>query len=113
MGQESLLVNNLQEYKNYWEEELLVSAEKNFIEKHYKVEQGYKEKEREYYMLMTEVFNNDKCELAEWAWKKINGFFEDPEYNENTGEVKSMYYQPIQNIYNTFNNNDNWNSTDW
>ncbi len=44
-------------------------------------------------------------------FKKINGFFEEP-YINREGYVKSLKYQPVQNITNIYNEFD-WKTTSW
>ena len=113
MGQESLERLNIQKYLNFWEKNLTAEYDKQFIKDHFKIGVGADKGKIAFYVLYLKTFCTDSCELSEWIWKKINGFLEDPLYNEENGTIKSMKYTPIQNITNIYNSSEKWRNVEW
>ena len=113
MGQQSLEEISIENYLLEWEDKLMDQANLYYLYTHFKVGKEYSEKKVEFYQMYSEVFYNPNCELAGWIWKKIKGFFENPNYNKNTGEINSMKYTPVQNINNTFNSFCEWKEIQW
>ena len=113
MGQESLEKIDIGNYLNQWEKGLLEEADKEYLNSHFKIGEGADRDKLEFYQLYLEVFCTDNCELSNWIWKKINGFFEDPSINCRTSEVESLKYQPIQNITNIYGEFNDWKKIAW
>lgn len=111
MGQQSLEQINIENYLLEWNEELMSQADLYYLNKHFKIGEEYSEKEVEFYQLYMESLYNPSCELSDWIWKKINGFFEDIDCQAQ--ELNSMKYQPVQNITNVFNEGCEWEATSW
>jgi hypothetical protein len=113
MGQESLEKINIQKYLIEWRKGLVFEMDKQYLYDHFKIGNGSDKGKIEFYQLYIEIFCSDNCELSEWIWKKINGFFEYPFHDMEIGVIKSLKYQPIQNITNIYNNHENWKTVEW
>lgn len=112
MGQESLGIISIEKYYAEWDKGLREELDKQYLKDHFMLGEEADKNKIDFYSLYLKVFCNDSCELSEWIWKKINGFFEDPSVNLN-GEVKSLKYQPVQYITNIYNQPTDWKSIDW
>lgn len=112
MGQESLEKLNIYQYRYEWEKKLLEETDKQYLKDHFKIGCGEDNNKVRFYKLYLKTFDSTNCELSNWIWKKINGFFEDPEINKK-GEVQSLKYQPIQNITNIYGEFSDWKKVEW
>lgn len=112
MGQESLEKISIERYLYEWEKELLNEIDKQYLYDHFMLGNGGDKNKIEFYQLYLDTFCIDNCELSNWIWKKINGFFEDPSINRRR-YVKSLKYQPVQNITNIYGEFTDWKSVQW
>ncbi len=112
MGQESLEYLSIDKYYSGWEKGLMEELDNQYLFDHFRIGCGEDKDKVAFYRLYLKTFCTDNCELSNWIWKKINGFFEDPSINRE-GYVKSLKYQPVQNITNVYGNFNSWKETAW
>lgn len=112
MGQESLERVSIEKYLSEWEESLMKELDNQYLKEHFMIGCGGDKNKIKFYQLYLDTFCTDNCELSNWIWKKINGFFEDPSINYE-GEVTSLRYQPVQNITNIYGEFSDWKKVQW
>jgi len=112
MGQESLEEISIDKYLIEWEEGLMKELDSQYLKDHFMIGDGGDKDKIAFYHLYRKTFCTDSCELSNWIWKKINGFFEDHDVNYE-GEIKSLKYQPVQNITNIYGGYEKWQETSW
>lgn len=112
MGQESLEELSIEKYMFQWNKGLRDEIDKQYLKNHFMLGEGADQDKIAFYQLYLEIFCTDNCELSNWIWKKINGFFEDPSVNHE-GYVKSLRYQPVQNITNIYGEFSDWKKVEW
>lgn len=112
MGQESLETLSIDKYLSKWEVELKEEIDKEYLKEHFMIGCGGNRNKIRFYQLYLKTFCTDNCELSNWIWKKINGFFEDPSINHE-GKVTSLRYQPVQNITNIYGEFSDWKKVEW
>ncbi len=113
MGQESLEKLSIEKYLIQWEKGLREETDRQYLKDHFMIGCGENEKKIRFYRLYLKTFCTDNCELSNWIWKKINGFFEEPDIDCKTGEVTSLKYQPVQNITNIYGEFSDWKQISW
>ena len=112
MGQESLEEISIGKYLLEWEEGLMKELDNQYLKDHFMIGDGADKNKIVFYQLYRKTFCTDNCELSNWIWKKINGFFEDPDIKHD-GEIKSLRYQPVQNITNVYGEVHDWKKLEW
>jgi len=111
MGQESLEKLSIGKYLLEWEKGLNDEIDKQYLLDHFMLGEGGNKDKIEFYQLYLDTFCTDNCELSNWIWKKINGFFEDVKITRS-GKVIPLKYQPVENIMKVYNNC-SWKSRIW
>lgn len=111
MGQESLNKISIGSYLLGWEKGLNEEIDKQYLKDHFMIGDGGDKNKIEFYQLYLNTFCTDNCELSNWIWKKINGYFEDINVTKD-GRVIPLKYEPIEKIIKVYDNC-NWSSIKW
>ena len=78
MGQQSILEINKNNYREYFEKEILDFAKKDYIQSKYRVGCEKIDKyELKHNLYIYEILEKCNCELDIYIWKKINGELEE------------------------------------
>lgn len=111
MGQESLEKLSIEKYLSEWRKGFREEMHKQYLFDHFMIGEGANKDKLDFYRLYLDSFCTDNCELSNWIWKKINGYFEDVHISGD-GKVIPLKYQPVENIMKVYNNC-SWKSRSW
>lgn len=112
MGQESLEKISVDRYLSYWQKELNEEIDKQYLKDHFMIGCGGDKNKIKFYQLYLKTFCTDNCELSNWIWKKINGYFEEVKIDCD-GKVTQLKYESPEKIIKVYNNYTLWKKTEW